>query len=93
MRLPDPECAFYFAALAQLDPQMRPIFAQRVVQCLGAHPDPGPGDVDRAIREALVGLWTPPPDEEKRSLPRWSQRADRRDGWSSGARKRVVPAA
>jgi hypothetical protein len=60
MTLPEAELSFYFAALAQLTPDVRPVFAERVAAILGAHPDPGPGDVDRAVRAALVGLWTPP---------------------------------
>ena len=59
MTLPETELNFYFAAVAQLEPALRPVFAERVAQVLGAHPDPGPGDVDRAVRTALVGLWTP----------------------------------
>ena len=54
MTLPEVERAFFFAALAQLEPTLRPVFAARVGQILGARPDPGPGDVDRAVRTALV---------------------------------------
>ena len=53
MTLPEEECAFYFAAMAQLDPDRRPIFVERVANILGAYSpfcEPGPGDVDRAIR-------------------------------------------
>ena len=71
MTLPESELSFYFAALAQLEPALRPVFAERVAQTLGAHPDPGPGDVDRAVRAALVGLWVPPESIEIRSAPRW----------------------
>jgi hypothetical protein len=60
MTLPEAELSFYFAAAAQLEPTLRPVFAERVAQILGAHRDPGPGDVDRAVRQALVGLWIPP---------------------------------
>jgi hypothetical protein len=60
MTLPEAELSFFFAAAAQLEPDLRPVFAERVSAILGAHPDPGPGDVDRAVRQALVGLWTPP---------------------------------
>jgi hypothetical protein len=82
MRLPYAETSFYFAALSQLDPQMQPVFTERVAGYLGAHPDPGPGDVDRAIRRALVGLWEPPTMEDR--PPRWgrstpSYAASRRD--------------
>ncbi len=31
----------------------------------------GLGDVDRAIRAALVGLWVPPPIEKVRAVSRW----------------------
>ena len=64
MTLPEAELSFYFAALAQLEPARRPVFTERVTRLLGAHPNPGPGDVDRAVRQALVGLWTPPAIEE-----------------------------
>jgi hypothetical protein len=33
------------------------------------------GDVDRAIRAALVGLWVPPADAEQRAVPRWNRSA------------------
>jgi hypothetical protein len=62
MTLPEDEQAFFFAALAQLEPEARPVYAPFC--------DPGPGDVDRAIRAALVGLWTPPADAEQRAVPR-----------------------
>jgi hypothetical protein len=94
MRLPDEELHFFYAAANQLTPELRPVFTERVARYLGAHPDSGPGTIDRAIREALVGLWVPPPDDTKRAVSRWSQRADRMDGWASGARRRrVVPAS
>ena len=63
MTLPEEECAFFFAAMAQLVPALRPVFAERVASILDAYCpfcEPGPGDVDRAIRAALVGLWVPP---------------------------------
>jgi hypothetical protein len=72
MILPEAECAFFFAAMAQLAPEHRPIFAERVVAILDACAPicaPGPGDVDRAIRAALVGLWTPPPLDEPLRAP------------------------
>jgi hypothetical protein len=75
MTLPEAECAFFYAVLAQLAPDMRPVFAERVAQRLGAHPDPGPGDVDRAVRAALAGLWTPPEDEELQRVGRWNSNA------------------
>ena len=48
MTLPEAELSFYFAALAQLEPARRPVFTERVTRLLGAHPNPGPGDVGRA---------------------------------------------
>jgi hypothetical protein len=74
--LPEAEVSFYFAAVAQLEPALRPVFAERVVRLLGAHPDPGPGDVNRALRQALLGLWTPPVIEV-RSPARWSRSSPR----------------
>src|SRR6516162_6279450 len=71
--LPEAELSFYFAALAQLEPARRPVFTERVTRLLGAHPNPGPGDVDRAVRQALVGLWTPPAIEEFQRPPRWDR--------------------
>ena len=50
MTLPEAELSFYFAALAQLEPARRPVFTERVTRLLGAHPNPGPGDVGRAVR-------------------------------------------
>jgi hypothetical protein len=75
-RLPEEECAFYFAAQAQLDPDRRPIFAERVANILGAYSpfcEPGPGDVDRAIRAAFEALWVPPPDEATKNSSRWNR--------------------
>jgi hypothetical protein len=76
MNLPEEECAFYFAAMAQLDPDRRAICAERVANILGTYSplcEPGPGDVDRAIRAALVGLWIPPAIEEVRAVSRWDR--------------------
>jgi hypothetical protein len=74
--LPEAELSFNFAALAQLEPARRPVFAERVARLLGAHPDPGPGDIDRSIRQVWEGLWTPPPDAERTS-PRWHRATPR----------------
>ena len=60
MTLPGDEQAFLCHALAQLEPDVRPVFTARMVEHLQALADPGVGDVDRALRAALVGLWTPP---------------------------------
>ena len=83
MTLPEAELSFYFAALTQLEPARRPVFTERVTRLLGAHPNPGAGDVDRAVRQALVGLWTAPAIEKFQRPPRW----DRALRWrSSGFR-------
>ena len=74
MTIPDADESFFYAALHQLDPAVRPTFIARVAAMIGAHPDPGPGDVDRAIRAALVGLWTPPPDKLGQLEGRWARR-------------------
>lgn len=73
LRLPDDDVSFFWAVVAQLDPELRPVFAERVACSLGAHPDPGPGDADRAVRQAFDGLWVPPPIEETRVPPRWAR--------------------
>ena len=73
MTLPEAELSFYFAALAQLEPTLRSVFTERIARILGAHSDPGPGDVDRAVRLALVGLWAPPAIEEFQRPPRWDR--------------------
>ena len=70
MSLPEAELSFYFAAAAQLEPALRPAFTERVVTILQSHADPGPGDVDRAVRQALIGLWIPPQETELRPA-RW----------------------
>ena len=51
----------------------RSVFTERITRLLGAHPNPGPGDVDRAVRQALVGLWTPSAIEEFQRPPRWDR--------------------
>jgi hypothetical protein len=75
MTLPEAESSFYFWAAAQLEPALRPIFTERVAHILGAHPAPDCGDVDRAIRQALVGLWIPPEVNDRPS--RWDRYAPR----------------
>jgi hypothetical protein len=37
--------------------------------------EPGPGDVDRAIRAAFEALWIPLPDEETKNASRWNRNA------------------
>jgi hypothetical protein len=85
--LPEAELSFFWAAMAQLEPARRPIFAERVAAILGARPhcEPGPGDVDRAIRQALVGLWTPPATEEVLRPARWGRAAPSFERVSKGA--------
>jgi hypothetical protein len=56
IRLPDAEHSFVMAAAGQLPPHLRSSFADRVAAIVGAHPDPGPGDFDRAIRSVLLEL-------------------------------------
>ena len=83
MTLPSDEQAFFCQAMAQLEPSLRPVFVERVAQTLGAHPSPGPGDVDRAIRGALAGLWVPPDTTEWRTArwdPETPDRASKRAG-------------
>jgi hypothetical protein len=80
--LPEVEANFYLAVLAQLEPAMRPVFVERVAQALGALPwEADVGDVDRAVRQALVGLWTPPectdPSRWARATPKF-EKASRR---------------
>jgi hypothetical protein len=74
LRVPDADIGFFWAAVAQLDTELRPVFVERVACTLGAHPDPGPGDADRAVRQALDGLWVPPPIGATRAPPRWPRR-------------------
>ena len=50
MTLPDTERTFFYHALAQLVPTDRPAFTERVAELLRTLPDPGPGDVNRALR-------------------------------------------
>ena len=70
MTLPEAMLSFYFAAAAQLEPALRPAFAERVATILQSPADPGPGDVNRAVRQTLIGLWVPPDETELRP-PRW----------------------
>ena len=77
MTLPETERTFFYHVLAQLVPADRPAFAERVAERLQTIPDPGPGDVDRAVRAALIGLWTPPLDAERRAVTRWDRTAPR----------------
>ena len=78
MTLPGDEQAFLCHALAQLEPDVRPVFTARMVEHLQALADPGVGDVDRALRAALVGLWTPPELDGQRGS-RWDSATPRFD--------------
>jgi hypothetical protein len=82
--LPQDEQAFLCNALAQLEPAMRPVFMARVVEQLQSLADPGVGDVDRAVRAALVGLWVPPDIAERRTS-RWNRDTPRFDRASKRA--------
>ena len=54
MTLPEAELSFYLLHWRSLS--RRAGLSERVTRLLGSHPHPGPGDVDRVIRQALVGL-------------------------------------
>ena len=58
--IPDADYGFIAAAARQLHPTMRETFAARVHTALQDIHEPGPGDVDRVVREALKGIWDPP---------------------------------
>jgi hypothetical protein len=60
--LPADELAFLCSALRQLTPDARPVFLARMVEHLQAIADYDVGDVDRALRAAWTGLWTPTSD-------------------------------
>ena len=68
----DPRRRLWFIAAAarQLHPTMRETFAARVHTALQDIHEPGPGDVDRVVREALKGIWEPMADT---APPRWSR--------------------
>jgi chloramphenicol 3-O-phosphotransferase len=73
--LPGDEQAFLCHALAQLEPAAREAFTTRMVEHLQVIADPGPGDVNRALRVVWVGLWTPPESIELRATSRWDRDA------------------
>ena len=59
--IPDSDYSFIHAAARQLHPTLRP-FAARVHALLQELTcEPGPGDVDRAVRLALRKISDPPP--------------------------------
>jgi hypothetical protein len=76
VNLPPAEQAFICHALAQLEPAVRPTFIERMAIYLQPLADPGPGDVDRGLRAAWIGLWTPPPDPELHTS-RWGRKQSR----------------
>jgi hypothetical protein len=82
--LPEVELSFVLAAESQIVPDLRSVFVERVARSLGAHPDPGPGDVDRAVRQALDGLWVPPESIELRAVSRWDRDAP---GFERGSKR------
>ena len=84
MTLPGDEQAFLCHALAQLAPDVREVFTARMVEHLQALADPGVGDVDRALRAALVGLWTPPDIAEWRRWVLGLRNAGVRPGLEAG---------
>jgi hypothetical protein len=71
--LPEAELSFYFAGPAQLEPARRPVFTERVTRLLGAHPNPGPGDVDRAVRRPWWACRRRRQIEEFQRPPRWDR--------------------
>jgi hypothetical protein len=75
MTLPEEECAFFFAVLAQLEPALRLVFAERVAATLGAYPhcELGPGDFNRALRSAWDEVWIPPEDFPLQRPSRWDR--------------------
>jgi hypothetical protein len=69
--IPADDYSLMAAAARQLHPTMRETFATRVHAALQDIHEPGPGDVDRAVRTALKDLWDPPLET---APPRWSGR-------------------
>ena len=61
VRLPDDDLTFYLSAASQTPPRERPTFEARVSAILQSHRDPGPGDVNRAVRVVLNELRGAPP--------------------------------
>jgi hypothetical protein len=59
--IPADDYSFVAAAARQLHPAMRETFATRVHAALQDICEPGPGDVDRAVRVALGGGFGIPP--------------------------------
>jgi hypothetical protein len=40
MTLPEEECAFFFCAMGQLEPELQPVFVERVAATLGGRLSP-----------------------------------------------------
>jgi hypothetical protein len=60
IRLTDEELSHIFAAATPLAVDRRDGFLQAVAAALASHPDPGPGDVHRAIVAAQKMFFDPP---------------------------------
>jgi hypothetical protein len=72
VEISDDDLRFILAAERQLYPVQRAQFEARVREILSGVASPGSGDVNRAVRTALQGLWDPPIG---RDLPsRWSRK-------------------
>jgi hypothetical protein len=69
--IPDADYSFMAAVIRQLHPTMRETFATRVHAALADICEPGPGDVDRAVRAALRGIWDPPLETAPSRWSRW----------------------
>ena len=70
--LPEDDVVFYLAAAQQLPEHLRPAFEMKVAATLGSLRDPGAGDANRAIRQALDEMQAAPPVVSGRGAPpRW----------------------
>jgi hypothetical protein len=67
----DDTYSFIAAAEHQLRPEQRQMFAVRMHTLLQNIPQPGVGDVDRALREAFKGLFDPPDLGAGASTSKW----------------------
>ena len=77
MTLPEAELSVSIStAVAQLEPTLRPVFAERVAQSICRRASGSRSRVMSTVRcgQALVGLWTPPAVADP---PRWSRDAPR----------------
>jgi hypothetical protein len=73
LRLSDTELSFYLAAAKRLPLQERPLFEERVTTLLQAHRDPGPGDINRVVRQVLAEWQTSPPQRPAVSGAKWGR--------------------